>query len=103
MELRPYQQDVIAEFDRKVTLGQRRVIVVAPTGAGKTIVAAEIIRQKVAACLHEGQPKQGKVLPPTAARRRRGRLQRAQQRNGCGNSNQSSMYGFTSLFHSPSE
>jgi DNA repair protein RadD len=49
MELRPYQQDVIAEFNRTVALGQRRVIVVAPTGAGKTFIAAEIIKRKVAA------------------------------------------------------
>jgi DNA repair protein RadD len=48
-DLRPYQEDVIAEFHRVVALGQRRLIIVAPTGAGKTIIAAEIIKRKVAA------------------------------------------------------
>jgi superfamily II DNA or RNA helicase len=46
-ELRPYQQDVIAAFERAVAFG-RRVIIVAPTGAGKTVIAAEIIRRKLA-------------------------------------------------------
>jgi hypothetical protein len=48
-DLRPYQENVIAEFHRVVALGQRRVILVAPTGAGKTIIAAKIIKLKVAA------------------------------------------------------
>jgi superfamily II DNA or RNA helicase len=47
-ELFPYQQDVVAEFERKVAEGLRRIIIVAPTGAGKTIVAAEIIRRVTA-------------------------------------------------------
>jgi DNA repair protein RadD len=48
-ELRPYQRDVIAEFERTVTAGQNRIIIVAPTGAGKTIIASAIIKSAVAA------------------------------------------------------
>jgi DNA repair protein RadD len=45
-ELRPYQRDVIAEFDR-AREHKRRIILVAPTGAGKTVIGAEIIRSFV--------------------------------------------------------
>jgi DNA repair protein RadD len=44
-ELRQYQRDVIAEFHSGVEQGCRRIILVAPTGSGKTIVGAEIIRE----------------------------------------------------------
>ena len=43
IELRPYQRDVLAEIDQTIAAGKRRLIVVAPTGAGKTIIAAQII------------------------------------------------------------
>jgi DNA repair protein RadD len=39
--------DIIAAFERTVAAGQRRVIIVMPTGSGKTVVAAEIARQAV--------------------------------------------------------
>jgi superfamily II DNA or RNA helicase len=42
-ELRPYQIEVAAEFERLVTLDRHRVIVVAPTGSGKTVIACAII------------------------------------------------------------
>ena len=48
-ELRPYQIDVIAEFHSRVESGRRRIILVAPTGSGKTIIGAEIIREKARA------------------------------------------------------
>ena len=41
--LRQYQRDVIDEFHRRVVEGHRRIILVAPTGAGKTVIGAEII------------------------------------------------------------
>jgi superfamily II DNA or RNA helicase len=44
--LRPYQVDVIAEFDRRRQT-TRRIIMVAPTGAGKTVIAASVIRTVV--------------------------------------------------------
>jgi len=37
--------DVIAAFDRAVAAGYKRILLVAPTGSGKTLVAAEIIRR----------------------------------------------------------
>jgi superfamily II DNA or RNA helicase len=40
---RPYQTDITAEFERRVGQGERRVLLVAPTGSGKTIIAGEII------------------------------------------------------------
>ena len=43
LQLRQYQRDVINEFHRRVDEGHRRIILVAPTGAGKTVIGAEII------------------------------------------------------------
>jgi DNA repair protein RadD len=45
MKLRGYQQNVINEYGQKIAAGIRRIIIVAPTGAGKTVIAAEIIRR----------------------------------------------------------
>jgi len=42
--LRLYQDDCIAAFLRELKAGRRRHLVILPTGAGKTIVVAEIIR-----------------------------------------------------------
>jgi DNA repair protein RadD len=42
-ELRAYQGDVIASFYRAVADGQKRILLVAPTGSGKTVIAAAII------------------------------------------------------------
>jgi superfamily II DNA or RNA helicase len=36
-ELRPYQNDVVAEYERTIEAGRRRIMLVAPTGSGKTI------------------------------------------------------------------
>ena len=43
LQLRPYQVGVIAEIAAKRSAGRRRLILVAPTGSGKTVVAAAII------------------------------------------------------------
>jgi len=48
IQLRPYQSEVIAELGRDIADGKRRIIAVAPTGAGKTIVAACVIKDRVA-------------------------------------------------------
>jgi superfamily II DNA or RNA helicase len=47
IELRPYQHDVITDFHSAITAGHRRIILVAPTGSGKTVVGADIIRSFV--------------------------------------------------------
>ena len=47
--LRSYQTDVIARFHLCVANGTRRIILAAPTGAGKTIIGAEIIKAKARA------------------------------------------------------
>jgi DNA repair protein RadD len=44
MDLRPYQTQLTTEFERTVANGQRRIICVAPTGSGKTIIASDIIK-----------------------------------------------------------
>ena len=46
-ELRPYQIEAVAELRRVIAGGQRRIILVSPTGGGKTVVAAEIIQATV--------------------------------------------------------
>jgi superfamily II DNA or RNA helicase len=46
-ELRPYQRDVLTELDGKIEAGNRRIIIVAPTGAGKTIIGAAIIKNAI--------------------------------------------------------
>jgi superfamily II DNA or RNA helicase len=43
-ELRPYQQDVIAQFRARIEAGAKRIIMVAPTGCGKTAIGTEIVR-----------------------------------------------------------
>lgn len=44
MELRDYQVDVIDRIRRKIAQGFRRILLVAPTGSGKTVIAAQIVR-----------------------------------------------------------
>jgi DNA repair protein RadD len=43
VELRPYQTEISAEFERHVERGDRSILLVAPTGAGKTVIAAGLI------------------------------------------------------------
>jgi superfamily II DNA or RNA helicase len=43
-DLRDYQADLVEEFHSRVAAGDRRILAVMPTGAGKTIVASNIIR-----------------------------------------------------------
>jgi superfamily II DNA or RNA helicase len=47
-ELRPYQLDMVADYEGAVATGQRRIITVLPTGGGKTVVFAEIVKRAVA-------------------------------------------------------
>ena len=38
--LYPFQRDVLARIEAEITAGRRRICLVAPTGAGKTVIAA---------------------------------------------------------------
>jgi DNA repair protein RadD len=42
LDLRPYQRDVIDRL-RATALRHRRVLLVAPTGGGKTVIASAIV------------------------------------------------------------
>ena len=48
IELRPYQLEVINQCRQKLAAGVSNICLVAPTGSGKTVIAAEIIRSAVA-------------------------------------------------------
>jgi DNA repair protein RadD len=41
--LRPYQIDIAADFERHIAQGERKFLLVAPTGSGKTVIASAII------------------------------------------------------------
>jgi DNA repair protein RadD len=45
--LRPYQTDVVAEIEKAIAAGHKRLLLVAPTGSGKTILFCEIIKRFV--------------------------------------------------------
>lgn len=48
VKLRPFQARAIAECRKKVAAGKKRVVLVAPTGAGKTVMGSELINGAVA-------------------------------------------------------
>jgi superfamily II DNA or RNA helicase len=41
--LRPYQVAVVAEIERAILADEKRILLVAPTGSGKTVLGAEVI------------------------------------------------------------
>jgi DNA repair protein RadD len=47
VRLRPYQVEILAEFDRRVADGDRRILLVSPTGSGKTVIFSDIVRSYV--------------------------------------------------------
>jgi superfamily II DNA or RNA helicase len=47
MNLRPYQDNVIEDFNREVAAGRKRIICVAPTGSGKTVIGSVIIKSRI--------------------------------------------------------
>ena len=48
IELRPYQREVIEKCRHAIAAGIRHLLLVAPTGAGKTVIFAAIIKRAVA-------------------------------------------------------
>jgi superfamily II DNA or RNA helicase len=48
ISLYPFQHDAVEEIERHIAGGRRKLILVAPTGSGKTVVASELIRYYVA-------------------------------------------------------
>jgi superfamily II DNA or RNA helicase len=44
MDLRYYQSNVCAQFENEIAQGARSILMVAPTGAGKTVIASAIIK-----------------------------------------------------------
>jgi DNA repair protein RadD len=46
--LYPFQYNAVDEIERRIAEGQRKLLLVAPTGSGKTVVASELIRRYVA-------------------------------------------------------
>jgi DNA repair protein RadD len=46
--LHQFQGDAVAEIERHIAEGRRRLLLVAPTGSGKTVIASELIRRCVA-------------------------------------------------------
>ena len=44
MQMRPYQTAAIGNLRARIRAGDRRVLLVSPTGSGKTVIAAEMIR-----------------------------------------------------------
>src|SRR5215210_5723418 len=48
-ELRPYQVELINRVEAEIATGSRRVLIVAPTGSGKTVILAAISAEAVGA------------------------------------------------------
>jgi len=46
--LHQFQQDAVAEIERHIAEGRRKLLLVAPTGGGKTVIASELIRRWIA-------------------------------------------------------
>lgn len=45
MQLRPYQNQILRDVEAAFAAGERRVCVQVPTGGGKTVIAAQIVRR----------------------------------------------------------
>src|SRR5262245_37641453 len=45
IELRPYQLQAVADFEREVAAGRRKILLISPTGTGKTVTFCEITRR----------------------------------------------------------
>jgi superfamily II DNA or RNA helicase len=47
LQLRPYQENAIRELEARIAAGKRRIVVVAATGSGKTVVFARVVADTV--------------------------------------------------------
>jgi superfamily II DNA or RNA helicase len=47
IQLRPYQQQTIDQIDQKLREGKKRILMVAPTGAGKTEIMGKMIERSI--------------------------------------------------------
>jgi len=47
IELHPFQVVAVADLEQAIAAGQRRLLLVAPTGSGKTVIASEFINRIV--------------------------------------------------------
>lgn len=52
LTLHQFQQEAVAEIERHIAGGERKILLVAPTGSGKTVIASELIRRWVAQYRH---------------------------------------------------
>jgi DNA repair protein RadD len=48
ISLHEFQQQAVAEIERHIAEGRLKLLLVAPTGSGKTVIASELIRRWVA-------------------------------------------------------
>lgn len=53
-QLRDYQTEVISQYRQAIASSYRRILLVAPTGSGKTVIAAAIIRDALQGEADEG-------------------------------------------------
>ena len=74
--LRPYQLDAIAALRREVAAGRRRVLLVAPTGSGKTLRPPVLSRahQRRAARRCSWRISESWSARPAASSKRQGRM-----------------------------
>ena len=56
IDLRPYQRDAFTAIEAAALRGVRRQVVSLPTGAGKTVIFAHLIRGTADPDAHSGAP-----------------------------------------------
>lgn len=76
LELRPYQLDAIQQARDRLAAGRKAPLLVAPTGAGKTLIESEIVS------LHLAQSESNRVLVVAHRRELIGQIARTMLRHG---------------------
>lgn len=54
-KLRPYQETAVASLENALNQGIKRILLVAPTGSGKTAISSELKRRYCETALKEGR------------------------------------------------